>query len=168
MQSVLTIATLITAAFAGVIPRDEDNGPVNIPVDSVGNPKGDTVQAITHLYICSDANFSGRCQNLESNTGQCYDLGNGFNDVVSSLGPDAGTSCTIWENAGCTGASIVNIVNPGIYNLADSNWNFNDKNRLLTTAFAASELLPVLLGPGYAPYPAPTIQNYGHSEADDR
>ncbi|KAK1546273.1 hypothetical protein CPAR01_00240 [Colletotrichum paranaense] len=155
MQSVLTIATLVTAAFAGVIPRDEDNGPVNIPVDSVGNPKGDTVQAITHLYICSDANFSGRCQNLESNTGQCFrlhldDLGNGFNDVVSSLGPDAGTSCTIWENAGCTGASIVNIVNPGIYNLADSNWNFNDKS------------------PGYASYPAPPIQNYGHSEADDR
>ncbi|KXH34305.1 hypothetical protein CNYM01_01110 [Colletotrichum nymphaeae SA-01] len=155
MQSILTISALITAVFAGVIPRDEDNGPVNIPVDSVGNPKGDTVQAITHLYICSDANFSGRCQNLESNTGQCFrlhldDLGNGFNDVVSSLGPDAGTSCTIWENAGCTGASIVNIVNPGIYNLADSNWNFNDKS------------------PGHAPYPAPTIQNYGHSEADDR
>ncbi|KAK7456722.1 hypothetical protein Landi51_01998 [Colletotrichum acutatum] len=133
MQSILTIVTLISVAFAGVIPRDEDNGPVNIPVDSIDNPKGDTVQAITHLYICSDANFSGRCQNLESNTGQCSklypdDLGNGFNDVVSSLGPDAGTSCTIWEHAGCTGASIVNIVNPGIYNLADSNWNFNDKN----------------------------------------
>ncbi|KAK1624683.1 hypothetical protein BDP81DRAFT_398319 [Colletotrichum phormii] len=127
MQSILTIATLVSAAFAGVINRAEDDGPVNIPVDSVDNPTGDTIQAITHLYICSDANFSGRCQNLESNTGQCYNLYNGFNDVVSSLGPDAGTSCTIWEDGGCTGASIVNIVSPGIYNLADSIWNFNDK-----------------------------------------
>ncbi|OHE92128.1 hypothetical protein CORC01_12583 [Colletotrichum orchidophilum] len=127
MQFIFTVATLVSAALAGVITRAEDNGPVNIPVDSVGNPKEGTIQAITHLYICSDANFSGRCQNLDSNTGQCYNLGNGFNDVVSSLGPDAGTSCTIWENNGCSGASIVNIVSPGIYNLADSKWNFNDK-----------------------------------------
>ncbi|KAF9871922.1 hypothetical protein CkaCkLH20_10554 [Colletotrichum karsti] len=128
--SLAAITAFAGVAFAGVIARDDTAGPVHIPVDSPGNAEEGSLQAITHLYICSDANFSGRCQNLESNTGQCYNLGNGFNDVVSSLGPDAGTSCTIWENNGCSGASIVNIVSPGIYNLADSIWNFNDRRFL--------------------------------------
>ncbi|KAK2049996.1 hypothetical protein LZ31DRAFT_548814 [Colletotrichum somersetense] len=121
MQFLLPILTLAGVAFAGVISRD---GPSNVPV---GNPDENSVQAITHLYICADANFSGRCENLQSTTGQCYNLQNGWNDVVTSLGPDAGTSCTIWENNGCSGASISGIVSPGIFNLADSNWNFNDR-----------------------------------------
>ncbi|KZL86570.1 hypothetical protein CI238_05631 [Colletotrichum incanum] len=127
MKFLLSVIIGAGAAFAGVISRAENSEAANIPVFSVDNNADGSLQAITHLYICSDANFSGRCQNLESNTGQCYNLANGFNDVVSSLGPDQGTSCTIWENNGCSGASITNIVSPGIFNLADSNWNFNDR-----------------------------------------
>ncbi|KAK1997385.1 hypothetical protein LX36DRAFT_681770 [Colletotrichum falcatum] len=119
MQFFLPVLTLAGAAFAGVITRD---GPSNVPS---GEPAEGSVQAITHLYVCADNNFSGRCENLESNTNQCYNLFNGWNDAISSLGPDAGTSCTIWENYDCSGASISGIVSPGIFALSD--WNFNDK-----------------------------------------
>ncbi|KAI4111071.1 MAG: hypothetical protein LQ339_000799 [Xanthoria mediterranea] len=54
-------------------------------------------QAITHLFVCTDADFKGRCQNLENTRGACTNLGNGLSDSISSLGPDQGTTCTIWE-----------------------------------------------------------------------
>jgi len=81
-------------------------------------------QSVTHLFVCDSANFNGRCENLESNRGQCYNLLNGWNDVISSLGPDQGTTCTLWENNDCTGRSLGGIVNPGINNLVD--FSFND------------------------------------------
>ena len=70
-------------------------------------------------------------------------LFNNWGDTVSSLGPDWGTTCTIWEyvnihiinrdqvltvsrNNDCQGRSIGGIVNPGINNLNDALWKFND------------------------------------------
>ena len=83
--------------------------------------------AITHVYVCTDANFGGRCQNLDSIIAQCCmsascylprpvslfeknyrwclslsfsqtdPLANGFNDAVSSPGPDYGTTCILYE-----------------------------------------------------------------------
>ncbi|KAL8676729.1 MAG: hypothetical protein Q9186_006775 [Xanthomendoza sp. 1 TL-2023] len=76
--------------------------------------------AVTHLYVCIDKGFSGRCQNLESGTNGCYDLGNGFNNAISSLGPDKGITCTIYD-----GASVGGIVSPGINDLTD--YGFNDR-----------------------------------------
>ncbi|GKT44627.1 uncharacterized protein ColSpa_04808 [Colletotrichum spaethianum] len=72
MQFLLSILTVAGAAFAGVISRAEGTEVTNIPVGD--NNADASIQAITHLYICSDANFAGRCQNLESNTGQCCKL----------------------------------------------------------------------------------------------
>lgn len=84
-----------------------------------------TPEAITHLYVCIDKNFGGRCQNLQTVTTGCLDFGNGFNDAITSLGPDKGTTCTIYDNPGCTGASVGGIVNPGINDLTD--YGFNDR-----------------------------------------
>ncbi|KAK0751451.1 hypothetical protein B0T18DRAFT_402524 [Schizothecium vesticola] len=81
---------------------------------------------ITHLYICDSSNFQGRCQNLEAERNRCYTLFNNWGDTVSSLGPDWGTTCTIWENNDCQGRSIGGIVSPGITNLDDAPWKFND------------------------------------------
>ncbi|KAH8596569.1 hypothetical protein B0O99DRAFT_685569 [Bisporella sp. PMI_857] len=104
-------------------------------------------RAITHLFVAADVNFGGRTENLATNTGQCNDLLNGWNNIVSSLGPDAGTTCCIYEyeppisaipnppallkitnnkinsNTGCGGASLCGIINPGIFNLVDFGWN---------------------------------------------
>ncbi|KAL8847754.1 MAG: hypothetical protein Q9221_007202 [Calogaya cf. arnoldii] len=54
-------------------------------------------QADTNLFVCTDVNFGGQCQNLRNTKGVYYTLGNGFSDTITSLGPDAGTTCTLWE-----------------------------------------------------------------------
>ncbi|KAL8738259.1 MAG: hypothetical protein Q9181_000939 [Wetmoreana brouardii] len=82
-------------------------------------------QAITHLYVCIDINFQGRCESLESTRQGCYTLFNGFDNTISSLRPDSGTTCQIYDDPGCAGASINNIVYPGIANLVD--YGFNDR-----------------------------------------
>ncbi|KAL8664094.1 MAG: hypothetical protein Q9168_007974 [Polycauliona sp. 1 TL-2023] len=82
-----------------------------------------TPQAITHVYVCTDSNFHGRCQNLESTKQDT--LSNGFSDTISSIGPDAGTTCTLYDDVGCGGASLGGIVKPGINNLSD--YGFNDR-----------------------------------------
>ncbi|KAL8727020.1 MAG: hypothetical protein Q9166_006318 [cf. Caloplaca sp. 2 TL-2023] len=86
---------------------------------------GPTAQANTNLFVCTDAGFKGRNQNLATTKGVCYNLGNGFNDAISSLGPDKGTTCTIYDNSGCSGASVGGIQNPGINDLSD--YGFNDR-----------------------------------------
>ncbi|TIC99370.1 hypothetical protein CH35J_005089 [Colletotrichum higginsianum] len=121
MQYLLAVIVGAGAALAGVVPRAEAS-PAAV---AVGGPLEGSLQAITHLYICQNINFGGSCVNVEVSTGVCYNLINGWNDVVSSLGPDAGTSCTLYENAGCTGAALPNIVNPGISNLGER--GFNDR-----------------------------------------
>ncbi|KAI4126985.1 MAG: hypothetical protein LQ338_003440 [Usnochroma carphineum] len=83
-------------------------------------PSPIATQATTHLYVCTDYDFHGRCENLESTKQGCYTLFNGFDNEITSLGPDQGTTCTIYD-----GASVGGIVYPGIYNLKD--YNFNDR-----------------------------------------
>ncbi|KAJ0165015.1 hypothetical protein CTA2_12596 [Colletotrichum tanaceti] len=121
MKFLLAVIVGAGAALAGVVPRA---GPA--PPAAVGAPLEGSVQAITHLYICSNINFGGDCLNVEVSTGNCYNL-NGWNDIVSSLGPDQGTSCTIYEHNGCSGAFVSNIVHPGISNLGDR--GFNDRGK---------------------------------------
>ncbi|CAG8978175.1 hypothetical protein HYALB_00011491 [Hymenoscyphus albidus] len=79
-------------------------------------------RAITHLYYCQNAGFVQPCDNFEARTGTCYNFINGWNDVVSSAGPDAGTTCTLYWDSGCRGRSV-SFVNPGISNLVDVGFN---------------------------------------------
>ncbi|KAL8802919.1 MAG: hypothetical protein Q9223_006430 [Gallowayella weberi] len=120
-------ATSPAEADSVLLPRDSTAANSTAPGEFhklVTNP---TPQAVTHLYVCIDANFQGRCENLES-TKQVPmpdTLFNGFDNTISSLGPDAGTTCTLYDNPGCSGASLGGIVKPGINNLAD--YGFNDR-----------------------------------------
>ncbi|CZT11430.1 uncharacterized protein RCO7_03865 [Rhynchosporium graminicola] len=45
-------------------------------------------RAITHVYVCINSNFSGACQNVQVNTGGCYNFVGNYNDAISSIGPD--------------------------------------------------------------------------------
>ncbi|RDL37754.1 uncharacterized protein BP5553_05187 [Venustampulla echinocandica] len=65
--------------------------------DRDGNLRKTEKRANTHLYICKDIHFAGPCQNLEVSRGTCYGFGNGWDKEISSLGPDTGTVCCIWE-----------------------------------------------------------------------
>jgi hypothetical protein len=79
-------------------------------------------RAITHFYACVDDDFRGKCESFTVNTGECctflnqpflipgdYDIlnlpadlydsdsfNNDWNDAITSIGPDKGTTCTIW------------------------------------------------------------------------
>ncbi|KAL9612670.1 MAG: hypothetical protein Q9167_002752 [Letrouitia subvulpina] len=104
------LATLILGALAAVgssspvvAPEDKNSAAPGTfhklvsggPAGKAASPQAD--KPLTHLYVCTDANFKGRCENLASTKQGCYTLFNGLDNVVSSLGPDAGTTCIIYE-----------------------------------------------------------------------
>ncbi|KAJ4985760.1 hypothetical protein SVAN01_08756 [Stagonosporopsis vannaccii] len=69
----------------------------------------------THLYICTDKSWAGRCENIELSVGKCVDMEKAFDNNVSSAGPDDGTFCTLYSEKGCRGKAIP-FTNPGIAN----------------------------------------------------
>lgn len=70
----LEISAAVVGLFAAVIsgaaiadPAPKANG-ITHALDS---PSKFAKRGIVYLKVCTDANFEGRCQNLESQTGQC-------------------------------------------------------------------------------------------------
>ncbi|KAK1829210.1 hypothetical protein QBC39DRAFT_374033 [Podospora conica] len=117
-------ATIFSVAFAALAQL---SAALPAPDASAIAPAAEIEKrADTHLYICDSANFQGRCENIRAERNSCYTLYNNWSDTVTSLGPDKGTTCTIYEHSGCTGRQIGGIVNPGINNLDDAQWKFND------------------------------------------
>lgn len=49
----------------------------------------------THIYVCTDKNWAGKCSNIEVTAGECYNMPLAFDKNVSSTGPDEGTFCTL-------------------------------------------------------------------------
>ncbi|KAK3984171.1 hypothetical protein QBC44DRAFT_253477 [Cladorrhinum sp. PSN332] len=74
-------------------------------------------RAVSHVFVTSDSNWGGRSENLQINTGVCLTLSNGWPNIISSFGPDAGITCT--------GASHSGVRNPGIPDLRGV--GFNDR-----------------------------------------
>ncbi|KAJ7256080.1 hypothetical protein C8J57DRAFT_1517812 [Mycena rebaudengoi] len=78
-----------------------------------------------NVRVCTDAGFTGNCQTLNGGSTQCVNVPGGFNDEISSFGPDDGQDCFIFADAGCVGAQNGPIRFPGISNLKTV--GFNDK-----------------------------------------
>ncbi|KAI4253278.1 MAG: hypothetical protein LQ352_003775 [Teloschistes flavicans] len=146
----LVLGALTTVVSAGPIAPASKADSVLIPRQSTENstapgefhklvsgPSSLATADITHLYVCIDINFGGSCRNLDTTRQACSKLDkltgsfvsddfiNGFDNTISSLGPDPGTNCEIWDGLGCRGDSISGIVYPGISDLRD--YNFNDR-----------------------------------------
>ncbi|KAF2683722.1 hypothetical protein K458DRAFT_389650 [Lentithecium fluviatile CBS 122367] len=68
-------------ALATALPAPQDPAP----------PKA--AAKTTHFYICTEPSFKGACTNRKVKLGECYGVGEAWNDKISSLGPDNGTSC---------------------------------------------------------------------------
>ena len=49
-----------------------------------------------NVFFCTDANFSGACLLFAITNGVCFNVPNGFNDDISSFGPDAGIGCRLF------------------------------------------------------------------------
>ncbi|KAJ7802292.1 hypothetical protein B0H14DRAFT_2713917 [Mycena olivaceomarginata] len=56
-----------------------------------------------HVFICTDANFSGDCTNYGFFADQCSNFPGEFADDISSFGPDSGWSCTMYTDPNCNG-----------------------------------------------------------------
>lgn len=49
-----------------------------------------------HVYICTDANWSGDCTNYGFYEGVCSNFPAEFQDDISSIGPDGGWKCNFY------------------------------------------------------------------------
>ena len=49
-----------------------------------------------HIYICTDDQFSGACINYGFRNNQCSNFPTGFQDDISSVGPDQGWVCSLY------------------------------------------------------------------------
>ncbi|CAO1597572.1 MAG: hypothetical protein LQ349_001079 [Xanthoria aureola] len=139
------IAFLILSAFAAMTmaaPQNPTETPADVegaitaqdiaqalPVGTVhqladGEPEV-SIAAVerTHVKVCKDINFRGRCETLTANKQRCYDLFNGWSNEISAFGPERGTSCTIYDNRGCYGPEYAGIRYPGISDLRRVGWN---------------------------------------------
>ncbi|CZS98177.1 uncharacterized protein RAG0_07005 [Rhynchosporium agropyri] len=55
-----------------------------------------------HLYNCLDSGFTGRCKNMDAELDQCYNLVNGWENSISSSGPDKGdVFCVLYSQYEC-------------------------------------------------------------------
>lgn len=50
-----------------------------------------------HIYICTNAGFSGSCTNYGFNADTCTNFPPGFQDDISSIGPDSGWVCYAYK-----------------------------------------------------------------------
>lgn len=79
-----------------------------------------------HIYICTDDNFSGSCTNYGFTANQCSNFPSGFQDNISSVGPDKGWVCTLFINYDCnSNEGTYDVQNPGFSHLNYGNDKFS-------------------------------------------
>ncbi|GJE87356.1 hypothetical protein PsYK624_034390 [Phanerochaete sordida] len=78
------------------------------------------------LYVCSDANWSGTCENVGFNNEECIVFPGELQNDITSVGPPQGYYCYLYRNYSCTGDNLSSVVYPGISDLGDGNTDYND------------------------------------------
>ncbi|KAI0196610.1 hypothetical protein EV127DRAFT_476668 [Xylaria flabelliformis] len=101
-----TVSLLIGIVSAGVLPREK--------------AAPDAAALITHFFACVDSDFKGTCNNFQISTGACLNFVAPYQDSISSIGPDKGTTCVLWQDFNCQGNSIT-FTYPGLTNLGAFN-----------------------------------------------
>ncbi|GJE92430.1 hypothetical protein PsYK624_085840 [Phanerochaete sordida] len=119
MQFTLTTALLAVAAALGSAAAT----PVEIKA-RVGNST-DAAQA--GLFVCTDAGFSGNCENVGFGDAQCVVFPGAFQNDISAIGPPTGWVCDAYTDFSCNGDGLGDITFPGISDLGDGNTNYNDR-----------------------------------------
>ncbi|GAW27345.1 hypothetical protein SAMD00023353_11200050 [Rosellinia necatrix] len=83
-------------------------------------------RAILIFDIWEDVNQGGRQECLVSNTQTCYNLENGWNDLVSSLLIPSGFGCIFYQNINCDPFDFQLIVTGAYYVSNVGDYGFND------------------------------------------
>ncbi|EKM53242.1 uncharacterized protein PHACADRAFT_259456 [Phanerochaete carnosa HHB-10118-sp] len=76
-----------------------------------------------YLYVCTDVDWSGICQNLGFFAGECYNFPAEFQEDISSIGPPQGWECVIYDNYNCDGGYDLYAVYPGNAYLNETDYN---------------------------------------------
>ncbi|GJE87342.1 hypothetical protein PsYK624_034250 [Phanerochaete sordida] len=79
-----------------------------------------------NLYVCTDANWGGHCDNIWFAHEQCVTFPGDFQNDISSIGPPQQWYCYGYTNYNC-GDDFIDFQYPGIYDLGDGNTAFNDR-----------------------------------------
>ncbi|PSR74742.1 hypothetical protein PHLCEN_2v9621 [Hermanssonia centrifuga] len=87
--SILTSLSVVSAA-----PAIEVRANATTAVSDVANADG-------HIYICTDDNWSGSCENFGFIAYSCSNFPSNFQDDISSVGPDSGWYCTLYIDYNC-------------------------------------------------------------------
>ncbi|GJE87341.1 hypothetical protein PsYK624_034240 [Phanerochaete sordida] len=113
------LSTLLVAALAALVSTGK------------ASPVGDASFAARdapwgNLYVCTDANWSGNCDNIWFQSGQCVVFPGDFQNDISSIGPPKGWGCNAYVDYNCADDGL-DFLYPGIYDLGDGNTNYNDR-----------------------------------------
>ncbi|KAI1129104.1 hypothetical protein F5Y10DRAFT_264419 [Nemania abortiva] len=78
-------------------PAEKRN--ISTPIGDVGTSVAK--RATLTVDIWQDINRGGRHEGLITDTQRCYNLGNGWNDEISSLSVPGGFGCIFYEDSNC-------------------------------------------------------------------
>ncbi|KAJ3572569.1 hypothetical protein NPX13_g5006 [Xylaria arbuscula] len=91
MRSTLVIVGLAASiASAATLPLDTN-------VIALKDDGDFHTEAITHVYLCRGPNFGAPCFSKPVYTTLCYNFIHGRDNSISSVKPDLGTTCIIYE-----------------------------------------------------------------------
>jgi hypothetical protein len=84
-------------------------------------------RATLHIDIWIDSDKRGRHEGLYTVTQKCYNIGNGWNDEISSLSVPKGFGCIFYRNKNCSNDDNRLTVPGGNYIANLKKYDFNDK-----------------------------------------
>ncbi|KAF8209969.1 hypothetical protein K438DRAFT_1960199 [Mycena galopus ATCC 62051] len=107
MQFKLNFITLVAAAMTAVVVSA-------VPVAHSAR----AADVDGYVYICTDEDFAGDCDNYGFNSGVCSNFPVEFQNDISSWGPDQGWECIMYTEFNCgTGGETYTGTSPGFSTL---------------------------------------------------
>ncbi|KAF7798388.1 hypothetical protein EIP86_009609 [Pleurotus ostreatoroseus] len=68
-------------------------GATALPNAAIEERADEAAQFDGHLFVCIDENWSGACLNIGFYAQQCQNFPSGFDNQITSVGPDQGWQC---------------------------------------------------------------------------
>lgn len=125
--------TFVTLAVALAALHDASASPItNATVASTSD------DIWGNLYVCTDANWSGNCDNIWFENSRCWVLPTEYQNDVTSIGPPEDWYCYGYVDYNCED-DFIDFQYPGISDLGDGNTNYNDKLKSFVCYHAASQ-----------------------------
>ncbi|KAH7356225.1 hypothetical protein BKA66DRAFT_574671 [Pyrenochaeta sp. MPI-SDFR-AT-0127] len=113
-----TIFTSDTPADTAVVKR-------NAEVDLAERSELSKRAILIDVWL--DTNRGGRHEGLWTDINRCYNLGNGWNDAISSLQTPPDFGCYFYEHGNCQGAWLSTSKSGSFIFVNTPDWGFNDR-----------------------------------------